>query len=136
MAEQPSPGRWRWLLGGRDSWRRIIFSGAATGVMLAGVAALVVALMDDSGAGSLDRKEPTAMAPVQGGVDEPVEEPPVEQPTAIEEPTEAPLPTEPVEEPTEPPEPTLEEPTAIPTDTPVIEESTPVETVPNPPPAG
>ncbi|MCH8065027.1 MAG: hypothetical protein IIC90_04280 [Chloroflexi bacterium] len=57
----------RWLLGGRNSWRRIVLAGIGGGVALALVAALVAALFSvvgGSGSGSLDDEEPTAAAPV------------------------------------------------------------------------
>ena len=120
-------GRPEWrerLLGGRDSWRRVVLAGIGAGVVLAVAAAFAVAFINDSGGGALDKSEPTSIAPGGG----PVEEPPVDIPTEpVEEfPTESPTeaaPTEPAfEEPTEPPfeEPTLEpvptEPVEVPTE--------------------
>lgn len=114
MVEYPNPRpTWRErLLGGRDSWRRVVLAGIGGGLVFAIAGAFAVAFINDSGGSALDKNEPTAIAPGGGS---PVEEPPVEIPTEpFEElPTDIPpepVPTEPVfEEPTEPP---FEEPTA------------------------
>lgn len=108
-------GRW---LGGPDSWRRIIATGAVAGVILAFAAALIAGLVGDGG--SLDGNQPT-VAPVDNGpVDgEVTEEPALDTPTPFEEvPTEAP--TEVIEEPTE----------EVPTDVP----AEPTPTFPDEPP--
>jgi hypothetical protein len=140
-ARRAGPGRppslqrgersWRRYLGPPNSWRRVVLTGVGGGVALALVAALIASVVGGGGFGSLDKKQPTAVAPAAGSSDvaddvQPPEEAPVEEPT-VEEPT--------VEAPTE--EPTVEEPAAdtpteeiLPTDTPVVEP--PVET----PPAG
>lgn len=122
------PGWGRRLLGGPDSWRRVALAGIGGGVALAVVAALIAAGLGGDG-GSVEKSEPTAVVPIEGSdgapTQPPIEEPPLDTPTApVEEPTEAPPaqppPTEEPEEPTEVPPPT---------DTPPIEEPTPVPTV-------
>ena len=111
--------RWRRLtrwLGGPDSWRRITVTGVTAGVTLAFVVALLTGLIGGDG-GSLDGDEPTVV-PGAGGPVEPApvetfEEPPVEEPTEVEEPptevpTDAPIEEPPTEVPLEP-EPTVPE---------------------------
>lgn len=101
--------RWRRLLGGRDSWRRVTLGGAAVGVTLAFVAALIAGVVDLGGGGSLGPATPTGVpAPIGGGFTEVPEATPTEEllPTDTPEllPTEPLLPTEtPFVEPTEPP---------------------------------
>ena len=110
--------RWRRLLGGRDSWRRVVLGGAAVGVTLAFVAALIAGLVNVGGGGSLGPETPTGVpAPIGGGYTEI----PEATPTEVLVPTE-PLPTE--LEPTLPLEPT-ETPFVEPTETFVPEEPTP-----------
>ena len=131
-----SPGRppglergernWRCYLGPPNSWRRVVLTGIGGGAALALVAALIASVVGGGGFGSLDKKEPTAVAPVSNSSDvaddtQPPADVPVEEP-AVEEPVEAP--TE---------EPTVEEPAAdtpteelLPTDTPVKEAPTEV----------
>jgi hypothetical protein len=121
-------GRWRRWLGPVESWRRIVVTGAAAGLVLAIFAGVIAAVVSDGG-GSLDGTPPTAAAPivpVDGGVEPPQVEPPQVEPPPAAVPTEPPVeqPTEPpVESPTEPPL----EPSATPP--PPADEPTPVETV-------
>jgi len=128
--QRPQPAWRRWLLGGRDSWRRIVLAGIGGGMALAVVGALAVSFIGDGGGGTLDKSQPTAIAPGIGPGGPPIVPPVDDFPTLPPEeiPTEAPVevPTEPIEVPTEPPieEPTLEpvptEPVEIPTE-PVVE---------------
>ena len=112
---------WRRYLGPPNSWRRVIATGVGGGVALALVAALIASAVGGGGFGSLDKKQPTAVAPVsnssdvaddtQPPADVPVEEPTVEAPVDV--PTEEPTVEEaPVDTPTE---------EVVPTDTPVKE---------------
>ena len=128
MRPRPLGGR---LLGGSDSWRRIVVTGVVGGATVALAAALLVALIDGRG-GVLDGPGPTAQPPAGGPVgdgrgdvlaatQEPQAATPAVQPTVPAEPTAtATLPTEP------PPTELLPEPTA----TPSIEEPTPEPTAP------
>ena len=58
----PSERGGGFLLGGRDSWRRIVVIGIVGGLVLAAAAALVGALLDGSDSGSLDPPPPTPEA--------------------------------------------------------------------------
>lgn len=126
--QRPQPAWRRWLLGGKDSWRRIVLAGIGGGVALAVVGALAVSFIGDGGGGALDSREPTAIAPGIGPGGPPIVPPVDDFPTLPPEevPTEAlptePVPTEPVEVPTEEPtfEPVPTEPIEIPTE-PVVE---------------
>ena len=131
MARSDRPqGRWRRLLGGPDSWRRIALAGIGGGVALAFVAALVAALIRGSGSGSLDPKTSTPVAPADGPVDAaPATQPPPSETPPIETPPAEPSPTETSSE-TPPPAPTPTEPPIEPTETPVGEEPTPEPTAP------
>ena len=63
----------RRLVGGRNSWRRVVLAGIGGGVALALVVALVAALLSaggGGGSGSLDDEEPAATAPVFVPVDD------------------------------------------------------------------
>jgi hypothetical protein len=107
----------RWLLGGPDSLRRIIVTGAIAGVTIAFVAAVVALLV--SGGGALD-DAPTPTA--AGGFET------FPAPVDTEPPLETPVPTE--AEPATPTEPEVAEPTetlppAEPTETPVLEAPSP-----------
>lgn len=112
--------RWeRWF--SEASWRRVIVTGIAGGIVLALLAALVAGLVGGGG-GSIHDVKPTAVVPILGQ-DQAVEtEPPVEEltpaPTVVVA-TQEPTATEVVEEPTATlePEPTEPEPTeAVPTE--------------------
>jgi hypothetical protein len=100
-------------------------------VALALVAALIATAVGGSGFGSLDKKQPTAAAPVSNSsdvadqsqpptevvpTDTPIDEATVEQPTDV--PTDTPVEEAPVETPTDVP--------VVPTDTPVDEAPTDV----------
>jgi len=130
--DQRPPGLGRRLLGGPDSWRRVLLAGLGGGLALAAAAAFAMAIVDDE-SGALDEGTPTPTAPLAAPVEDagevappaddqpvrdaptieeppPVEEPPTEPPpTVAEPPTEAPPLTEPAETPL------VEEPTAEPT---------------------
>ncbi len=58
----PSERGGGFLLGGRDSWRRVALIGIVGGLVLAAAAALVGALLDGSESGSLDPPPPTPEA--------------------------------------------------------------------------
>lgn len=122
-AKRPPPERrWRRLtrwLGGPDSWRRVIVTGATAGVTLAFVAALIAALVLGDG-GSLDGDDPTVV-PGDGG---PIDGEPIA--TVEPLPTEIPIEGVPTEVPTDVP---VEEP---PTDVPVEEPTVPKEPPPKP----
>jgi hypothetical protein len=135
--DQRPPGIGGRLLGGPDSWRRVVLAGLGGGIALAAVAAFAMALIDDD-SGALETQAPTPAAPVAGPVDDggdvapaedvPAEDTPVEgapseeAPPADEQPPAEAPPTEPpptvAEPPTEVPPPT--EPVA----TPAVEEPT------------
>jgi hypothetical protein len=130
--DQRPPSFGQRLLGGPDSWRRVILFGLGGGLVVAFVAAFAWAIIDDD-SGPLETQASTPAAPVAGPVGDtgdvaPAEEAPVDEapvdgpppadeppadlppteppPTVAEPPTEAPLPTEPA------PTPAIEEPTA------------------------
>ncbi len=116
---EPPPGRWRRLLGGPNSWRRIVLSGIGAGLVVAFVAALAASFIGDSESSSLDPVTPTApgAAPDTGDdVQPPADEPPGDEPPPPpDEPADdQPQPTEPPDQPapTEPPPPTPPPPTA------------------------
>ena len=117
---EPSSRRWGRWLGGPDSWRRIVVTGATAGVTLAFVAALIAALVGGGG-GSLNKNEPTVAPPAAGGSGAPTQRPAFDTPTqeivVADTPTREPLlvntPTEALVEPTDTP--VLEKPTAVPT---------------------
>jgi hypothetical protein len=130
--DQRPPSFGERLLGGPDSWRRVILFGLGGGLIVAIVAAFAWAIIDDDSR-PLETQASTPAAPVAGPVDDtgdvaPVEEAPVDDvpvdeappaeeqppadvpsteppPTIAEPPNEAPPPTEPA------PTPAIEEPT-------------------------
>ena len=128
LPERPLPdrpaARWlRRLLGESGSWRRIVLAGIGAGVALAFVGALVAALVNDSGSGSLDPELPTPVAPSGGPVDAPPPDegpPPPTLPPEVLPPTEPPpappTATEPPPPPTQPPPPPT--PTLVPQEPP------------------
>jgi outer membrane biosynthesis protein TonB len=131
--DQRPPSFGERLLGGPDSWRRVILFGLGGGLVVAFVAAFAWAVLDDD-SGPLEIQASTPAAPLAGPVgdtgdvappdDAPVEEAPIDEgspadeppaddvppteppPTVAEPPTEAPPPTEPAATPV------IEEPTA------------------------
>jgi hypothetical protein len=124
------------LLGGPDSWRRVILFGLGGGLVVAFVAAFVWAIIDDD-SGPLETQASTPAVPVAGPVEDtgdvaPIDEPPVDEAPVEEAP---PADEPPVDDvpPTEPP-PTVAEPPAEappptePAPTPAVEEPTPVAT--------
>ena len=96
--DQSRPQRW---LGGRDSWRRIILTGIASGIALA-VLAVLVSSVCGGGSGSLDDEEPTAFptaVDIGAGEDAPTEVP-IETEVPVLETAEPTVTDEPILEPT------------------------------------
>jgi hypothetical protein len=120
---------WRRYLGPPNSWRRVVWTGIGGGVALALVAALIATAVGGSGFGSLNKTQPTTVAPSSSDVAD------QSQPPTEVAPTDTPVEVAPVDTPTDVP--VEETPVDTPTDVPVVPTDTPVDQAPpDVPPAG